>query len=243
MSQKNVKEKGSYNLEEQHLIHQLVKSRLEQNEQLEFETFEDYEIPPRTQFSMLAKPAVTIKYKEFTFSMSCIRLFEGVKHILPITNIKKKRLCIIPLKAEEARSIEWARQKKDGEWSNKTIVSLEYVENWFSMMNWNRECRYKMLGRVANSPRGLVLLFDFEEAIMFSKDKVEYIEPTTGEVKKTYITYYPDQYKGRIGQSYSDYVSSQNQTFYDQFGDMTGNTYSNEDVPKKEGDSDGGEKQ
>lgn len=35
-------------------------------------------------------------------------------------------------------------------------------------MSWNRECRYKILGRVANSDQGLCMLFDLEEAIMFT---------------------------------------------------------------------------
>ena len=228
MSQTNTEGSSAYSYQEQELIKQLVKTRMEQDEQLEFETFEDYEVPPRTQFSMLSKPAVSIKYKEMTFNMSSIRLFEGVKHILPILSPNKRRLAVIPLSAEEARSVEWARQNKSGEWCNKTIVSLEYVEKFYSLMNWNRECRYKVLGRVANSPRGLVLLFDLGEAIMFSKESKEYIDPATGEVKKAKIVYYPDAYKGRIGQSYSDYVASQQLSLYDQFGEITGNTYSDE---------------
>lgn len=61
------------------------------------------------------------------------------------------------------QSVEWARQK-DENWVNKDITSLEFVENIFRLMNWNRECRYKVLGRVANSDQGLCMLFDLEEA-------------------------------------------------------------------------------
>ncbi len=237
MSQTNTEGSSAYSYQEQELIKQLVKTRMEQNDQLEFETFEDYEVPPRTQFSMLFKPAVSIKYKEMTFNMSSVRLFEGVKHILPIVSANKRRLAVIPLSAEEARSVEWARQNKKGEWCNKTIVSLEYVEKFYSLMNWNRECRYKVLGRVANSPRGLVLLFDLSEAIMFSKEAKEYIDPITGEIKRTKVIYYPDAYKGRIGQSYSDYVASQQLSLFDQFGELTGNTYSDEAGTQSEGNT------
>ena len=45
---------------------------------------------------------------------------------------------------------------------------MEFVENIFRIMSWNRECRYKILGRVANSDQGLCMLFDLEEAIMFT---------------------------------------------------------------------------
>lgn len=216
---------SAYSRQEQELIQQLAKLRSEHGAELEYETFEGYELPPRTQFPMLVKPSVSIKYKRLSFSTSCIRLFEGVKHVLTITNPIKRRLAVVPLSAEESKSVEWARQTKDGKWTPKDVVSLEYVEKIFALMNWNRECRYKALGQIADSPRGLVLLFDLAEAIMFSNEMKEYIDPNTGEVKKSKIIYYPDAYKGRIGQSYSDYIASQNSSLYEQFEEITGNTY------------------
>ena len=82
---------------------------------------------------------------------------------------------------------------------NKDITSLEFVENIFKLMNWNRECRYKVLGRVANSDQGLCMLFDLEEAIMFTPKPQEYTDPLTGEMKKKQIKFFPDVYKDRIG--------------------------------------------
>lgn len=101
---------------------------------------------------------------------------------------------------EDSASVEWARQK-NGVWVNKSISSLEFLEKMFRMMNWNRECRYKVLGRVANSDQGLVMLFDLEEAIMFTPQPQEFTDPMTGEVKKKQVKFFPDIYKGRIGRS------------------------------------------
>ena len=80
-------------------------------------------------------------------------------------------------------------------------------------------------------------MFDLSEAIMFSKESKEYIDPATGNVKKARIVYYPDAYKGRIGQSYSDYVASQQLFLFDQFGEFTGNTYSDEARTQSEGNT------
>lgn len=225
---KNEQPKKNYNYQDQRIIQEFVQSRLEQGEQLEFESFEEYEIPPPAQFAMLARPTISIKGKEFTFSTSAIRLFEGIKFVRPMVSSTKKRLCIVPLSAEEEGSIVWARQRKDGKWVNKTITSLEFVQNFYNLMNWNRECRYRIVGKIVNSPEGLALLFNLKEATMQSKEKVEYIDPETGEVKKTHIIYYPDHYKGRIGKSYSDYMASRDQSFYEQFGELTNNTYGEE---------------
>lgn len=42
-----------YTAKEQELIRQLVQTRLEQKSELSYEDLDGYELPPRTQFSML----------------------------------------------------------------------------------------------------------------------------------------------------------------------------------------------
>ena len=113
-------------------------------------------------------------------------------------------------------SYPWARQK-DENWVNKDITSLEFVENIFRLMNWNRECRYKVLGRVANSDQGLCMLFDLEEAIMFTPKPQEYADPLTGEMKKKQMKFFPDAYKDRIGKSYNDYIAGHQMNLFEDF--------------------------
>ena len=209
-----VDKRQELSLREVELIRELAQIRKEKSEELEFEKFDGYELPPRTQFSMVKKPAVSIKYGEMTFNMACIRLFEGIKYILPIVNTAKKRMALIMCPEEDSASVEWARQK-NGVWVNKSISSLEFLEKMFRMMNWNRECRYKVLGRVANSDQGLVMLFDLEEAIMFTPQPQEFTDPMTGEVKKKQVKFFPDIYKGRIGRSYNDYVSTHQMSMFE----------------------------
>ena len=58
------------------LIRELTQIRKEHKRELEYEKFDGYELPPRTQFSMLNKPAVSIKYGVMKFNMACIRLLK-----------------------------------------------------------------------------------------------------------------------------------------------------------------------
>lgn len=213
------------------LIRELTQIRKEHKRELEYEKFDGYELPPRTQFSMLNKPAVSIKYGVMKFNMACIRLFEGIKYVLPILHPNKKRLALIMCPEEDSASVEWARQK-DENWVNKDITSLEFVENIFKLMNWNRECRYKVLGRVANSDQGLCMLFDLEEAIMFTPKPQEYTDPLTGEMKKKQIKFFPDVYKDRIGKSYNDYISGHQMNLFEDFIGYQGSAVLNEPEQK-----------
>ena len=218
---------GAYNDEEAKLIKKFIELRKEQKVKLEFESLKDYELPPRTQFSMLKKPAVSIKYPEITFNMASIRLFEGVQHVLPWTSSKRKRMVVAMCVEEEASSIEWARkQQKDGTWVNKPVKSIEYVDKIYSFMNWDRNCRYKVLGRVTETEKGLCLLFDLSEAIMFDSQVKEYvINEETGETKKLRTIYYPNEYKDRIGKSYDDYIAEQQMSLFENLDGYINQSY------------------
>ena len=157
--------------------------------------------------------------------MTCIRLFEGVRYVLPIVNPIKKRFAIVPCAEEESSSVEWARQK-DEKWTNKTVTSLEFIEKIYAMMNWDRNCRYKVLGRVANSSSGLILIFDLVEAIFFAAKPTEYLDQETGKVVKRKTIYYPDEYKDRIGKSYNDYVAARQMSVFEYLEGYVGQTYS-----------------
>ena len=59
------------------LIRELAQIRKEHKRELEYEKFDGYELPPRTQFSMLNKPAVSIKYGVMKFNMDVSKFYHG----------------------------------------------------------------------------------------------------------------------------------------------------------------------
>ena len=157
---------------------------------------------------------VPIRANRMEFSMSAIRLFEGVQHVLPMLSENKKRMVVAICAEEEISSIEWARLKKD-KWVNRSISCPEYVQSIYKMMNWNKECRYKIYGRLANSERGLVLVFDLASAVMFDPLPEEYFDKHTGKMKKRIVKYYPDEIRMKLGRSYSDYEALQQRSSFE----------------------------
>ena len=204
---------------EYELIQELMKIRSDNNQPLNYEQLEGYELPPRSQFSMVKRPAVSIKLGKIRFNMAAIRLFKNVQHIIPVVNRKEKKLAIIPCDEEESASVEWARKRRtDNRWVNKDITSVDFTNNLMKMMGWDTDCRYKVLGHVANSERGLILVFELEEATMFEPKRREVIDPTTGKKKIYDPKYYPNKYEGKIGRSYSDYKASLESAGYEDLG-------------------------
>ena len=220
-----------YDWKEQELIQELIALRQQHNSQLVFEDLEGYEIPPRTQFSMLCKPAVSIKYRKLQFNTSAVRLMK-VLHVVPSFHPEKHRIAILPCNEEEYNSVQWSRIKDDS-YVPKEITSEEFVESIFSRMGWDRNCRFKALGHVAKSKRGIIMVFDLNEAIQYAALPTEYKDPFTGNMKKRRQAYYPDMYKGRVGKSYKDYEEESHQiNMFEYLEGYTGKTYS--DMPSTE---------
>lgn len=235
---------GAYNSKEAELIKKFVELRKEQKEQLPIVDLSEYQLPPRTQFSMLKKPAVSFKYPECTFNMASIRLFEGIQHILPFTSSKYKSVVVVMCTEEEKDSLEWCRiQKKDGQLVNKPIKSIEYIDNIYNFMQWDKSCRYKALGTIVRSNNhGLCLSFDLDDAIMVDPKVREFVDEETGEVTKKKIIYYPNKYKGQVGKSYDDYVASKQRNVFESFDGMIGHTYDdyqNNDDQNKQQENEG----
>lgn len=203
-----------YSPKEQELIRQLVQERLGKKNAIEFESLDDYVVPPNMFFSMIKKPAVSIRGNRMEFNMSSIRLFEGVQYVLPMLSERKKRMVVAICAEEELSSVEWARLKK-GKWVNKNITCPEYVQNIYKMMNWQPDCRYKVYGNLANSERGLVLVFDLSAAVMFDPLPEEYFDKKTGKMKKRINKFYPDEIRMKLGRSYSDYVAIQERSSFE----------------------------
>ena len=206
---------------EYELVQEFAKAKLEAQSELQYEDLSDYEIPPRTQFSMLKKPAVSIKYKEITFNMTCVRMFEGITNVLMSLSGNKKRLAVIMRKEEGAATVEWSR-KKEEKYVNKTITSLEFTDAIYKLMKWERNNRYKVLGRISNSAEGLILVFDLDEAIMFDALPEEYVDRKTGELKKRIKVYYPEKYEGRIGNYYHDYIATEQMNLFENLNEYDG---------------------
>jgi len=203
-----------YSAKERALIQQLVQERLGKKNTLEFESLSDYVVPPGVFFSMLRKPAVTIRANRMEFSMSAIRLFEGVQYVLPMLSDRKKRMVIAICAEEELSSVEWAKQKK-GKWVNRSITCPEYTQRIYQMAGWNNNCRYKAYGRLADSERGLVLVFDLANAVMYDPLPEEYFDKRSGKMKKRTVKYYPDEIRMKLGRSYSDYEAVQRQSSFE----------------------------
>ena len=80
----------------------------------------------------------------------------------------------------------------------------------------------------------LCMLFDLEEAIMFTPKPQEYADPLTGEMKKKQMKFFPDTYRNRIGKSYNDYIADHQMNMFEDFIGYQGSAVLDEPVREED---------
>lgn len=220
----------AYNEKDQELIRQLMQSRLEQGDSMEYLDLNEFEVPHPAHFAQLSKPSVSIKYPHMSFSMSCIRMFQGFYHVLPALAKNAPRIAFVPLMEEEVASLQWARDK-EGRMVNKTISAPGFLDDVFYRMKWSKRIRFKAYGRLVNTKKGLALAFDLDGSAWIPGTFREFVDKATGEVKKRKEIFLPEQYKNKAGMDFSDYESSRQMDLFTDFPDLMSKTY--DDIPEE----------
>lgn len=185
-------------------VQQYAEARAENKRPMKYNSLETFDVSHPGKFSRLSSPQISLKYRQMTFSTSAILAFAGLPYIVLLKDNRNQKIAVVPVAEEELEAVKWARLK-DGKWISRTITAVEYVDEIYTLMNWKRDARYKILADVVNTPRGLALMFDLPAAIEVLNEKEEYVNPLTGEIKQRQVRNFPERYQGGAGKPYAEY--------------------------------------
>ena len=97
--------------------------------------------------------------------MACLRRFPGVTHIQILIHPEQKRLIIRPCKPDAPDSLRWAKGGGEKDLQNRDLICKIFAAKLFELMNWDKQYRYKMMGKPAAYNNEMLFLFkltDFE---------------------------------------------------------------------------------
>lgn len=124
-----------------------------------------FQVTKAELFAHLREPAITVWYDRLKFNMACLRRFPGVTHIQLLIHPEQKRIIIKPCDKDAPESLRWCSGAGEKEIRNRDMVCRIFAAKLFELMDWNKDYRYKMLGKPATCDNELLFLFrltDFE---------------------------------------------------------------------------------
>ena len=164
-----------------------------------------YQVTKAELFSHTREPAITIWENRIKFNMACLRRFPGVTHIQILIHPDQKRLIIRPCEPDAPDSLRWARGGKESELINRDLLCRIFAAKVFDLMGWDKQYRYKMLGKPAVYNDEVLFLFkltDFELFIASGKQKGAYLPGEWRDYFGIPLEQHEDSYKIDLADGY-----------------------------------------
>ena len=164
-----------------------------------------YQVTKAELFAHTREPAITIWENRIKFNMACLRRFPGVTHIQILIHPEQKRLIIRPCEPDAPDSLRWARGGKEEELVNRDLLCRIFAAKVFDLMGWDKQYRYKMLGKPASYNDEVLFLCkltDFELFVAGGKRKGSYLPGEWRDYFGIPVEQHEDSYKIDLADGY-----------------------------------------
>ena len=147
-----------------------------------------YQVTKAELFAHSRDPAITVWIDRIKFNMACLRQFPGVTHIQLLIHPEQRRLIIRPCDKDAPDSLRWATGGGEKEIKNREMICRIFAAKLFDLMKWDKQYRYKMLGKPAVCDGEVLFLFRLTDFELF----------VTNGPKKRY-SYLPEDWRDYFG--------------------------------------------
>ena len=127
-------------------------------------SYEGYQVVRGEFFSHPFEPYVVLNRGTVSVNPACIRKFPDMDYVQFMVNPEEKKLVIRPCPEDTRDSFRWAAVGVDGGRRPKTISCKIFFGKVMELMNWNTDCRYKILGKLICSNAESLFVFALESA-------------------------------------------------------------------------------
>lgn len=151
-------------------------------------SYEGYQVVRRELFAHLREPAVVIRRDSVTFNTACIAGLEDAVYIQILVNQDNKRMVVRKCEENDKDALRWCIEKPDKRKSRKMSNKL-FSAMMYDMMEWNTDCRYKILGHKITHEDETMYIFDLLETEIFMDTKrKKKANPDSVEKKEELVT-------------------------------------------------------
>lgn len=139
----------------------------DENEAPETVSLAGFEVTKAELFAHSREPALTVWSDKIKFNMACLRKFPSVTYIQILIHPEQGRLVIRPCSPDAPDSLRWASGGTEAERKNRDMKCHIFAEKLFELKGWNKEYRYKMLGKPAVCNNEALYLFKLDDFELF----------------------------------------------------------------------------
>lgn len=187
--------------------------------------YEGFQVVRGEFFGHVHEPCLVFNNNKMYVNKACIRKLPDIDFVQVRINAEKKLLVIKPCEESEKDSFRWRRDTEKP--IPKQISCKIFFAKVYSLMEWDFNNRYRLLGKLIRSKGEMFYLFDLTTPEIFVRKNVD------GKMKTSRSPSYPDDWKNHFGVSVKEHQANLQVNIYNGY-----TVFAIEDK-KKEEDKDG----
>jgi hypothetical protein len=198
--------------------------------------FEGFQVVRREFFAHLTEPAVTFNNCRFYVNSACLNKFPDTDYVQVLVNRSTKILALRPCQENARDSFAWCSATKGKRKPKQTTCKLFFAKI-VSMMEWNPDYRYKLLGKLIHANGQYMIAFDLTATEVYQRTFPEGAKPKTSRTPV-----FPAGWQDQFGLPYKEHQQSMQINIFDGYAiysikdtsapDGTENTAQNTPVPQ-----------
>lgn len=171
--------------------------------------YDGYQVVRREFFAHMNEPSIAFYDYRISVNTACLNKLPMSDYVQVLVNQTNKILAIQPCQEEERNSFAWCISG-NGRRKPKQITCRLFFAKVFTLMNWNPEYRYKLLGKIIHANDKYLLVFDLTATEIYQRITID------GKRAKTSRTpVFPAEWQNQFGLAYSEHQKSMQIDIFD----------------------------
>lgn len=156
-------------------------------------SYEGYQVVRGEFFAHIFEPSFTFNNYKCAVNTACIKKIPNFDYVQILVNPDDKKLAVRPCREDEKDSFRWcsATAKR----SPKQITCRMFFAKVITLMGWNPNYRYKILGKLIRSGNELLFVFDLNTPQIYQRS----VSEDTGKATTSRTPLFPEEWKNQFG--------------------------------------------
>lgn len=155
--------------------------------------FDGFQVVRREFFAHLNEPSISLTNAKLKVNSTCLAKFPQTEYVQVLVNQTTKILAIRPCQEGDKDSFLWCSLSK-GKRKPKEVTCRLFIAKVISMMDWNPDYRYKILGKLVHANGQFLIAFDLTATEVYQRISGENDKP-----KMSRTPVYPASWQNQFG--------------------------------------------
>ena len=160
--------------------------------------YDGYQVVRGEFFSHLYEPSFSFSSDKVYVNAACLKKLPRCEYVQILVNPDEYKLAVRPCSEDERDSFRWCSNGKRR--APKQITCRMFFAKVMSLMEWNPDYRYKLLGKLIRSNSELLFVFDLNSPEIYVRRVKE-----DGKARTTRTPIFPEEWKNQFGISYREH--------------------------------------